>query len=177
MTDTPAAPDAAPAPTGDPAPAAPPTPTDSGKAPTWDGDFDPSRAAKLVENLRDDVKKRDAEIAALKAATAKGASASKSAEERLAALESRAAQAERSLLVAQAAKKHGIPDDLVPFLSESSAEALDAQAEALAKYAKKPAEDVPGRPRPALKPGAGAPSDAEPFDPAKVAAAVRKRRS
>jgi hypothetical protein len=176
MTDTATGtPDASTAPQGEGSgtPAATPPadagkPTDSGKAPKWDGEFDAERAARLVENLREENNR-------LKAAASKVDPSSKSAEDRLAALEERAAKAERALLVASAAKKHGIPDDLVSFLSESTEEALDRQAEALAKYAKKPADDVPGKPRPALKPGTGSPDETASFDAAKVAAAIRRR--
>lgn len=175
MSDTPAEPaaDTPPAEGAPPASSAPAA--DPGKAPKWDGEFDADRAARLVENLRADVKKRDDEIATLKAASERGAASSKSAEERLAALEARAEKAEHDLLVATAAKKHGIPDDLVGFLTAKAPEDLDTQAEALARYAKKPADDVPGKPKPALKPGAGADSAPEPFDAAKVAAAIRRR--
>lgn len=167
--ETPPAEGAPAAPAAPASPAAPPAAPASGKAPNWDGDFDPARAARLVENLR-------AENAALKAATAKAnTDTGQSADDRIAALEARAAKAERNLLVAEAVKAHGIPDDLVEFLTADTAEALTKQAEALAKHAKKPADEVPGRPKPRLTPGTGSGSEAPAFDAKALAESLRRR--
>lgn len=140
----------------------PPKPTTpEGKARQWDGEFDPERAARLIENLRK-------ENAALKAAKPD----EKSLQDRLAALEEALSKSERKALVAQAAKAHNLPDDLLEFISGDSEEDINRKAEALAKFAKAPAEEVPGRPKPRLKPGTGG-DDGEPFDPKAVAKAIK----
>lgn len=151
------------------------TDQDKSKAPTWNGDFDAERAARLVENLRADLKKKDADLADLKSKVGESGKTEKTLQERLDALESRAAKAERDLIVATAAKKHSIPDDLVDLLKGDTAEEIHKAAEALAKFAKKPAEEVRGRPRPALRNGTGTEATAEGFDPEKAAARIRRR--
>lgn len=148
---------------------------DKGKAPKFEGEFDAERAAKLVENLRADVAKRDADLKALKAQIEEKGGSEKTLQQRLDALESRAAEAERSLLVARVAKEQGVPDDLLEFLTGKDEAALKTQAERLAAHAKKqPADDVPRRPRPRLTPGHNG-EDEEKFDADAVAKAARRR--
>lgn len=149
--------------------------TAKGKAPEWDGDFNPERAARLVANLREDLAKRDADLKTLREQIGAKGDTEKSLQDRLAALESRAEKAERDLLVATAAKAHGIPEDLVSFLTAKTAEDLDAQAKALAAHVKAPADDVPGKPKPKLTPGHAPDNDTTGFDPHKVAEAIRRR--
>lgn len=151
-----------------------PKPTDEGKAPKWDGEFDPARAAKLVENLRADVAKKDSDLAALKAQVEERGKGEKTLQQRLDALESAHSEAQRTLLVAKVAKEHKVPDDLVEFLTAKDADGLKAQAERLSKAA--PAsEEVPGKPKPRLKPGQGTDAAGTAEDPKQIAAAYRRR--
>ena len=150
--------------------------TPEGKAPEFEGEFDAERAKRLVANLRADLAKRDSAIADLRSKVEASSGSEKSLQERLAALEERNAKAERDLLVAKVVQEHSIPDDLVEFLTASDAEGLKAQAERLAAHAaKKPADDVPRKPKARLKPGQGEDQNADDFDPKAVAAKVRRR--
>lgn len=169
---TPAATPETPAATGSTPPAtegAAPAPTD-GKGQTWQGEYDPERAARLVANLR-------AEIAELKTKSAPApkeepATGSTAADDRLAALEKRAVEADRRAIAAET----GVPAELLTGTDEA---AMKAQAEALIKWAegRAPAGTdpaLPGKPRPALTPGHG--GEAEPtFDPGTVAKRARLR--
>lgn len=157
-----------------PTPPADSKPADAG---SWDGDFDADRAKRLVENLRAEKKKAQDELTEARKRLGEKEDAEKSELQRI---QERAERAERelsetrqSLLVATVAKKHGVPESL---LSGSTEEEIEAKAVALAEWAgstKKPADDVPGRPRPRLAPGNG--SDAEPVEE-DVAEIVKKIR-
>lgn len=171
----PAAPEAPTAPTGEDATA--PAPTTQDKAPKWDGDFDPDRAATLVAKLRQERDGFKTERDALAAKMGEKEDAEKSEFQRL---QERAEKAERalkeaetSLLRAKVAKEHSIPEDLVGFLTGETEEEMKARAESLSAFVKAPADDVQGKPKPALTPGHNAPPEAE-FDPEKVAAAARR---
>lgn len=96
----------------------------------------------------------------------------------------RAEKAERELLearttalIARAAKKYGIPDELTDFLSgAASEEDIEAKAARLAESiaaAKTPADDIPGKPKPRLVPGQGADASAEDVDVQAIAARIR----
>jgi hypothetical protein len=152
-------------------------PTD-GKAPGWEGDFDPDRAARLVTNLRDESKKAKDELADLRKKLAEKEDAEKSElqriQERAERAEAELNQTRSALLVAEVAKEYGVPADL---LNGSNREEIEARAKALADWAgasKRPADEVPGKPKPRLVPGSGADTD-DAFDPAATAAKIRAR--
>lgn len=132
----------------------------SGKAPKWDGEFDPERAARLVENLRGDNESLKKKLAELSAKLGEKEEAEKTEFQRL---QERAEKAERELqnlrteaLVMKAARKHGIPDELIEFITGSSEEEIESRAERLAQHmAAKKTADLPGKPKPKLVPGDG----------------------
>src|SRR5690606_11601553 len=141
----------------------------TGKAPKWDGDFDPERAARLVENLRGDNESLKAKLAELSAKLGEKEEAEKSEFEKL---QSRAQKAEEELqrlrteaLVAKAAVKFGIPDELAEFITGSTEEEIFERAERLAQHAAaRKAAEMPGRRKPRLVPGdTGAESGSEPI--------------
>lgn len=149
------------------------------KSPGWDGEFDPERAARLVANLRDESKKAKEELAELRLKLTEKEDAEKTELQRI---QERAERAEAelnatksALLVAEIAKEYGVPADL---LSGNTREEIEARAKALADWAgatKRPADEIPGRPKPKLVPG-GSPTDtSEPFDPVATAAKIRAR--
>jgi len=149
-----------------------------GKAPGWEGDFDPDRAARLVTNLRDESKKAKDELADLRKKLAEKEDAEKSElqriQERAERAEAELNQTRSALLVAEVAKEYGVPADL---LNGSNREEIEARAKALADWAgasKRPADEVPGKPKPRLVPGSGAATD-DAFDPAATAAKIRAR--
>lgn len=158
---------------------APTAPADD-KGPGWEGEFDPDRAARLVTNLREESKKTKDELAELRKKLAEREDAEKTElqriQERAERAEAELNQTRSALLVAEISKEFGVPADL---LTGSNREEIEARAKALAEWAgsgKRPADDVPGRPKPKLVPGSGgSASDAEPFDPAATAAKIRAR--
>lgn len=145
------------------------TPPATGQAPKWEGDFDPERAARLVENLR---KERDeararakgdpSELAALKA--------------QVDGLTAELTQSRIDTARASAIEAASVPAHLAAYVTGSTPEALKASAEKVAAdFAASQAADsaLPGRPKPRLTPGHG-PSDASPeFDPVATARAAR----
>jgi hypothetical protein len=148
------------------------TPPATDKAPKWEGNFDPDRAARLVENLR-------AELAETKSKLKTREDAEKSEAQKLA---ERAEAAEKELAQERkvsAVKAHKLPASLAPYLTGSTAAEIEASAKALAEElgihpGAEATEALPGRPRPRLVPGNGSDDGAEPFDAAKVAAAARR---
>jgi polyhydroxyalkanoate synthesis regulator phasin len=150
------------------------------KSPGWEGEFNPDRAARLVSNLREESKKAKDELTELKSKLAEKEDAEKSELQRI---QERAERAEAelnatrsALLIAEVAKEYGVPADLI---SGKDREEIEARAKALADWAgasKRPADDVPSRPKPKLVSGAGASgNDDEPFDPVATAAKIRAR--
>lgn len=81
------------------------------------------------------------------------------------------ADLERRVLVEQAARKHALPDDLAALVQGADADAIEAHASTLAKYAAGPVESGP------LSGGLN-PSDSDEggFDPVAVAMAARSSR-
>lgn len=184
QTPTPDKPEGAPAPDGGTGtPATPPTPTTEDKAPKWEGDFDPERAAKLVANLRSDMDKLKQERDELRRVQQEREDAEKSELEKAVARAERAEQAlqtaERDKLRSAIAKKHELPDELVGFLDGDTEDDIEAKAKALAEFAaarRDPADDLSGKPKPRLVPGHGDDSDSAPFDPDAIAKAARSGR-
>lgn len=151
-----------------------PKPTDEGKRPKWDGEFDADRAASLVANLRTEKEDLATKVKALEAQIAEKGGTEQTLQERLEAMEARLQNADRELLVSKIAKAHSIPEDLLDLLTGKDEASLTAQAERLAAYAKKPADDVAGKPKPKLTPGRGGDPEDD-FDAQAIAKAVRRR--
>lgn len=148
------------------------------KAPKWDGEFDPDRAAKLVANLRSEKDELKRELAELKKALSEREEVGKS---ELAQLRERAEKAEKELaqlktqsFIASALREHGLSEDLSEFVSGGSEEEIKAK---VAKLAEKlgPTPVVTGKPKPKLVPGEGSEAAAPDFDPEAIAAKIRKR--
>ena len=149
------------------------------KGPGWDGEFNADRAARLVTNLRDESKKAKEELAELRKRLSEKEDAEKSEFQRLQERAERAEvelnQTRSALLIAEVSKEYGVPADL---LNGSNREEIEARAKALAEWAgaaKRPADDVPGRPKPKLVPGTGSADEGSPFDPNAAAARIRAR--
>lgn len=162
----------APAETAPPATAPKPEET-----PPWGDDFDPARAWKTIQTLREKEKRlQDFERAQREREDAEKTEAQRLAD-RLAEAESAAKSARTDLLRERALRSFAIPEDLAGFLTGDTEEEIQAKAEALAKYAgaKAPGAEVPGKPKPRLVPGSGAPdsASADPEDPAALAAKIR----
>lgn len=175
--------DSTPTPTDSAPPAADEKPAEgSPKAPEWEGEFDPERAARLVANLRESEAKTKARLAEFEKREQERADAEKTEaqreKDRADRAEADAAAARRELLVSRAASKHGIPDALAGFLTGDTEEEIEAKAVALAEYAsggaKPPADPIPGKPKPKLVPGSGE-GTSEDFDPETLAAKIRDR--
>lgn len=165
--------------TPDTPPAEPATPPASEKAPKWEGEFDPERAARLVENLRKEAAETKARLAAYEKAQQEREDAEKSEAQRLAEraqrAEDEAKAARRELIAAKVVAKHGLPESAVSFLTGDTEEEIEAKAQALAELAsvgKRPADEIPGKPKPRLTPGQGE-SESEGFDPDAMAAKIR----
>lgn len=149
------------------------------KAPKWDGDFDPDRAAKLVANLRAEAEQARNELKQAKAVLDAQAEAEKTELQKLQEARERDAQelleTRSQLLRMKVQREHNLPDELADFLTGDDEEAMKAKATRLAAFAKTPADDMPHRPNPALQPtpGHGGPSPEPEWDPDKAAAAIR----
>ncbi len=162
--------------------------------PPWGDNFDAARAWKLVQDLRGDKEnlKKERDEARSEAAEFRTA-AEKSGEDRDKALQAaveRAEKAERDLAI----RKHNLPEDVLKDFEDyltGTPEEVDAKAARLAaRLAPKPEEgkegeeketgaekngdEIPGKPKAALRPGHGGEEDA-PFDPAAIAAKARER--
>jgi hypothetical protein len=163
-------------------PATPPTApaTDPGKAPTFTGEFDPERAARLVENLRTELEEAKAKIRAREDAEKTDL---QKAQERAEAAEAALVKATLDTATAKAAQAHKIPDDLLEFITGATAEEIEAKAkrlgEKLAATDGTPADNGTGtpstRPTPRLVPGQGSGDTGSTFDPAAIAKAARRR--
>lgn len=152
--------------------------TPDGKSLGWDGEFDPERAARLVTNLRDESKKAKDELAELRKKLAEKEDAEKSEfqrlQERAERAESELNQTRSALMVAEVAKEYGVPADL---LTGSNREEIEARAKALAEWVgqKRPAEELPTKPKPRLIPGNATGSADTDFDPNAMAQKIRAK--
>lgn len=180
MPDPAAAPTEAAEESAPPASENPPADPTEEKTPKWDGDFDPDRAAKLVANLRSDLETAKNELKATREQLGEKEEAEKTEfqriQDRATAAEQEANNAKLELMRLRVAKEHSLPDDLMEFLTGDSEEDLAAKAQRLAEYAAGPAAEVPGRPKPRLRPGTGedpSTGSAADFDPAAIAAKAR----
>jgi hypothetical protein len=93
-------------------------------------------------------------------------------ESRITELTETKTQLERKVLVEQAARKHGLPDDLAALVQGEDAAAIEAHATALAKYAPTSGPDAES-----LSGGLNPSGDADDgFDPVEVAKEARASR-
>jgi hypothetical protein len=109
-------------------------------APTWDGDFDPERAARLVENLRAESKQHKEALAKAQARIAEFEQAQMTEQEKIA---HRAETAEKQLADAHrrlAVLTHQLPESAVRFLTATTPEEIEAQAKELAEAFPAPAD-------------------------------------
>jgi len=158
-------------PTTEPAsPAAPESVDHSGAsaqeaAPTaksWDGDFDPQRAQKLIENLRSDIEKlkndKRSYAEKLKAYEDAEKSEFQKLQEQVQEYEAQL----RELTREKVALKHGLSEDLLEFVSGETVEEMEERARRLAEKLAPKKDETPtsSRPTPKLVPGTGAPDDA-----------------
>ncbi|UVK59024.1 scaffolding protein [Microbacterium phage Cen1621] len=122
-------------------------PADNG-TPPWGDDFNAETAWTLIQNLRGELKTVKTERTtfknerdALSQKVEEHENAGKSAEELKAAAEKKAADdlaaARRELWIERALRKHGVPEELVEFLSGDDEEAILAKAEKLAGLGQK----------------------------------------
>lgn len=174
---------------------------ENNSTPPWGDDFDAEKAWKLIQNLRTDKTELTEKVTSLTTDLETERQAREAAEKavseadvdgKVAAAEQRAAEAEKSLYVERAIRKHEIPEDLVDFLTGDTEEEILKKAERLASVGKppagnsnnpnpddkdgeqdKPKVDAQGRPVPDLRPGHGGDDGPEPFDPDKIVASVR----
>ncbi|WIM94814.1 hypothetical protein ACTOB_006868 [Actinoplanes oblitus] len=163
-------PSTAPAGNGDTADDAPSTtPPPSGQVPQWEGDFDPERAARLVENLR-----RDLAEARAKAKTP--ASEVAELKSQFDALKGELTQSRLDAAKADAIASACIPAHLAAYVSGSTPEEIKASAEKVAAdfSVSVDPDPIPGRPKPRLTPGHATDDSAHSFDPVAVAGASRR---
>lgn len=135
-----------------PAPTAP-----VGSAPKWDGDFDPERAARLVENLRTEVEGLKAKNTEATAKLTQYEQAQLTEAEKLtqraSSAESELAKVRRDLAVRDALEAHGLPKEAARFLTGETAEEIADAAKAFA--ALNPAKPAEAAPLPATLPVPG----------------------
>ena len=164
-----------------PASEAPSNATTDPKPAPWGDDFDPERAWKTIQNLREAEKAWKAEKASADEERRKREDAEKTeaqkAAERADRAEKDASDARREALVLKAGVKHGIPEDLLDLVTGDTAEQIEERAarlaERLAATPQKPAP--PTRPEPRLTTGEnpGSAEDGD-FDPEALAAQIRR---
>jgi hypothetical protein len=166
----------------DPAPDAPKT--DDAPKTTFSGDFDPERAARLIDNLRGEIADLKKDLGTARTALQEREDAEKSEAQKIAdraaAAEKAAADAKRALLIERATRKHSLPEDVVEFLTGDTEEEIEAKAARLASLGapkkdgeETPPADLPGKPKADLVPGHGG-EETAPFDPDAIAAAARR---
>ena len=156
------------------------------EAPPWGDDFDAEKAWRLIVNLRTDVSglktDRDDARTALQAREDAEKSESEKAVARAERAEADLKDERRKGLVSAAALKHNLPDDVLEFLTGDDAEAIEAKAARLGALGgskveteeKSGGEEIPGKPKAALRPGHGG-EETPAFDPAAIAQAARER--
>ena len=150
-------------------------------APPWGDDFDAEKAWRLIVNLRSDVAglktDRDDARTALQAREDAEKSDAEKAVARAERAEADLKEERRKGLVSAAALKHNLPDDVLEFLTGDDAEAIEAKAARLGALSKvetteEPGEEIPGKPKAALRPGHGG-EETPAFDPNAIAEAAR----
>lgn len=153
----------------------PPTdqPQGADRVPTFVGEFDPERAARLVANLRADLGRSETELQSLRAQVAKSAEPDADLQARLAALEDRARTAEHEVAVARVVQAAGLPAELAEFLTAGTTEGLTEQADKLLAIIRG-TQPPPRSPRAVLRPGQAPEDQDSAFDPKALAAEIRK---
>lgn len=147
---------------------------ESGQEPSFEGDFDAERAARLVKNLRDEKAKLKAERDKLAKDLGVKTDAEKSELQRIAEraekAEAELAEAQSKLIRGEIAAEFGVPADV---LGSGSADELKARAKAIAELVEKktPAGVLPRKPRDLASGGGG--DDVGDFDATKAAARIR----
>lgn len=153
--------------------------------PEFDGDFDAERAKRLIENLRADKARLAEERDGFKTKVDTFETEKLSEQDRIAKELSDAREELARTRRAAALATHKLPDSALVFLTGSTPEEIETQAAALAAL-NPPADPAPSTPAvpnitttvtPRLLPnGEPVPTAPEPFDPAAIAAAARRRR-
>jgi chromosome segregation ATPase len=167
-----------------------------GSTPPWGDDFDAERAWRLVQNLKSERDGLRSEVADLKTERDNLKTEAGSETDKVKAAQKDADDVRRELWIERALRKHPeIDEDYIDFLSGDTEDEINAKAERLAKIGKKAEapkddekdggkdaddsddsgdddEDLPGKPKPDLKPGHGGDSP-ESTDPAAIALEVR----
>lgn len=155
---TPAVPAAPAAPAVPAAQVAPVVPA-AGTAPQWEGEFDPARAARLVENLRTESNAHKAALTAAQAKVAEFEQAQMSEQDKVAqraqAAETRLAETYRKLAMVS----HKLPENAAEFLTATSPEDIEAQAKRLAATFPTQSAGTPPEPLPPTLPIPGNGSD------------------
>lgn len=121
----------APATGQEPTPAQTPPAQPTQPAQTWQGEYDPERAARLVDNLRTEAQGYKTEIATLREKVAGFEQAQLSDAEKLT---QRAESAETELVTARREAvmlRHGLPDEAAELMSGTTVEEINARAEKL----------------------------------------------
>lgn len=147
------------------------TPPVTGQAPKWEGEYDPERAARLIENLR---KERDEARAKAKAPASEVAEL----RTRLDTLTEELTSARLDAAKADAIASARIPASLARYVTGSTPEEIKASAAQVAAdfgvLAEAELDPIPGRPKPRLTPGHASGDTTPAFDPDAVARAARR---
>lgn len=155
--------------------------TEADEKPPWGDDFDAERAWKLTQNLREEAKaaKKDAAAARekVKEFEDKDKSEAQRLQDRAETAEKSLAAAERLVLVSEVALEKGLTPAQAKRLIGTTKEELEADAdELLASFKQETGgQELTGRPRERLRPGAVPAAEAEETDPEKLAALVPRR--
>lgn len=167
-----------------PAVQTPPAQTDPGKAPTFTGEFDQERAARLVENLRTELESAKAKLKThedagkteLEKLAARAEAAEKLAAENAAALAAKTAADVHAEAVKTAAVAAKLPAEWHEFLTGKTPEELATQAAKLAaQLGIGTADPLMSRPKAVLVPGQGSGDTGGTFDAKAIAKNARRR--
>lgn len=174
--------DPPPEPKPDPTPKPDPEKKDPPEAkPPWgsDEEFDPAKAWKLIQDVRDDAKKAKAEREELRGKVKTHEDATKSdqqkLEERATRAESKAAAAETDAARLRVALRKGLTETQAKRLVGDNEEELEKDADELLESFRSEnggGDDKSRRPKERLRPGAAPSAETEETDPAKLAGQV-----
>jgi hypothetical protein len=158
----------------------------------WGDDFDAAKAWRLVTNLREELKTIKGERDSLKtqkqAEESEGQSELQKLQNRLAELEKGAKEKEREIALQKVLRKHPELEDIADLLTGETEEELFQKAERLASLSKPKndgeqeandggnaeEQELPGMPKPNLKPGHSGGDESASFDPVAIAKAARR---
>lgn len=149
------------------------------QTPPWgsDEEFDPQKAWRLIQNLRDENSELKPKAQKLKELEDEQKSEQERLTEKLTETEKRAAEAELKAARLEVATEKGLPKSSVKFLTGTTAEELEASADELLALMK-PDDDegasaTSRRPKERLKPGASPDSEPE-VNPSELADSILK---